>query len=85
MTQDKLRRVVTAAVVAGTLLIVILIGVLIYQAIRINVLENRIETVKEEIQEYNEKKADAENDLEYYESDVYQFLESIRLGLLDNP
>ena len=85
MTQDKLRRVVTAAVVAGTLLIFILIGVLIYQAIRINVLENRIETVKEEIQEYNEKKADAENDLEYYESDVYQFLESIRLGLLDNP
>ena len=41
MTQDKLRRMVTALTVAGTLLIVTLLGVLIFQWVKIGVQENR--------------------------------------------
>ncbi|MBQ9730228.1 MAG: hypothetical protein IJV80_05400 [Clostridia bacterium] len=85
MTQEKLRRVITAAVVAGTLLFIFLLGVIIYQTIRINVLNNRIEDTKEQITQYQESIEKGEHDLEYYESDVYKFLESIRLGLLENP
>lgn len=84
MTQEKLRRVVTAAVVACTILLVLLLGVIVYQAIKIKVLDNRIEDTKDKISEYQESIKKGENDLEYYESDVYQFLESIRLGLLEN-
>lgn len=85
MTQEKLRRVITASVVAGTLLFVFLLGVIIYQAIRISVLDKRIEATKEQITEYQQSIEKGEHDLEYYESDVYKFLESIRLGLLENP
>ncbi len=41
MTQEKLRRMVTALTVAGTLLIVTLLGVLIFQWVKIGVQENR--------------------------------------------
>lgn len=71
MTQEKLRRVVTAAAVAGTVLIVCLLLVIVYQIVRIVVLNNRIDKVEEEIQTQQEIKEQHENDLEYYLSDWY--------------
>ena len=71
MTQEKLRRVVTAAAVAGTVLIVCLLLVIVYQIVRIVVLNNRIDKVEEEIRTQQEIKEQHENDLEYYLSDWY--------------
>ena len=71
MSQEKLRRVVTAAALARTDLIVCLLLVIVYQIVRIVVLNNRIDKVEEEIQTQQEIKEQHENDLEYYLSDWY--------------
>ena len=49
MTQEKLKRVVTAAAVAGTLVVVCLLAVLLYQVIHIAVLNKRIKNVQKSI------------------------------------
>ena len=61
----------TAAAVAGTVLIVCLLLVIVYQIVRIVVLNNRIDKVEEEIRTQQEIKEQHENDLEYYLSDWY--------------
>lgn len=49
MTQDKIRKIITACVVACTTLFVFLLGVLLYQWIAIGVYNNRIEKTQAEI------------------------------------
>lgn len=71
MTQEKLKRVVTAAAVAGTLVIVCLLAVIVYQIVKIAVLDNRIKNSEEAITYLTEQKANQEDDLEYYLSDFY--------------
>ena len=71
MTQEKLKRVVTAAAVAGTLVVVCLLAVLLYQVIHIAVLNKRIKTVQNEIDYWTEMHETAENDLDHYLSDFY--------------
>ena len=56
MTQEKLKRVVTAAAVAGTLVVVCLLAVLLYQVIHIAVLNKRIKNVQKEIDYWTETK-----------------------------
>ena len=70
MTQEKLRRVVTAAVVAGTTLFVILLSVLVYQIITISVYNKRIAKVQEEIADLNTSVEQMEKDLNYYSSEL---------------
>lgn len=82
MTQDKMRKMITAIVVAATMLLVILLSVLIYQWITIGVYNKRIAEAEEAIEYYTEQNAAAENDLEYYESDFYKQLEAFKLGLI---
>lgn len=82
MTQDKMRKMITAIVAAATVLLVLLLSVLIYQWIKIAVLNNRIERVKAENAEYKQELAAGENDLEYYQSDFYKQLEAFKLGLI---
>ena len=48
MTQDKLRRIITACVVAGTTLLVVLLSVLIFQWVKLGVLNKRINKVSAE-------------------------------------
>ena len=71
MTQEKLRRIVTAAAVAGTILIVCLLAVIGYQIVKIIVLNNRIDKVDEDIASYEEMNQQNQNNLEYYLSDLY--------------
>ena len=82
MTQEKMRKLITAIVAGATLLLVILLSVLIYQWIKIAVLNNRIERVKADNAEYKQELATGENDLEYYQSDFYKQLEAFKLGLI---
>ena len=68
MTQEKLRKIIVACVVATTLLLVLLLGVLIYQWIRIGVLNSRIEQIEQENARLEETIAAGTKDAEYYES-----------------
>ena len=55
MTQEKLKRVVTAAAVAGTLIVVCLLAVIVYQIVHMIVLDNRIKKVEAETSYYEEQ------------------------------
>ena len=48
MTQEKMRKIITACVSAGTLLLVVLLSVLIYQWIKIGVLNNKLKKAEAE-------------------------------------
>lgn len=68
MTQEKLRKIITASVAAATLLLVFLFSYLIYQWITIAVLDKRIEKIEEENARLEEVLNSKESDLAYYES-----------------
>lgn len=69
MTQDKLRRIVTASVVAGITLLFVLLVTLIYQWITLGVLDNRIQKITAENQKYEQAIQKGTMDAEYYESE----------------
>lgn len=83
MAQDKMRKLIAACVVAGTALLVFLLGVLVYQWIAMGVNARREKKIQEEIAYYEQQLASAEGDLEYYESDYYKWLETIKLRDLE--
>ena len=68
MTQDKMRKLIVACAVAATLLLVLLLGVLIYQWIRIGVLNGRLQQIEQENARVEETIAQGTKDAEYYES-----------------
>ena len=72
MTQDKMRRVITACVAAATVLLTCLSVFIAYQWITIAVLNNREKTLKSEIKKLEESIELGEKDLEHYESELYK-------------
>ena len=54
MTQDKLRKVITACVSAATVLFVLLLSYLIYQWVSLSVLNKREKQLQFEIAEYEQ-------------------------------
>lgn len=82
MTQEKLRRVVTAAVVAGTTLFVILLSVLVYQIVTISVYNKRIEKIDSEIAELEQSIEKQESDLDYYSSELGKFWLAMEQGFV---
>ena len=68
MTQDKMRKLIVACAVAATLLLVLLLSVLVYQWIKIGVLNGRIEQIEQENARLEETIEQGKNDAEYYES-----------------
>ena len=83
MTQEKMRRIITACVCAATVLLVFLLGFLVYQLVTINVLNNRIEATKADIVYYEEKIEEGKDDLEYYQSDLGKYIEALKLGFIN--
>ena len=83
MTQDKMRKLISAIVAAATVLFVALLSYLIYQWITIAVLNKRIETAKENVAYYTQQRAEAENELDYKTSDLFRQLEAFKLGLIE--
>lgn len=71
MTQDKMRRIITACVSAATVLLVFLLGFLIYQWITIGVLNKKIAKAEADVAYWEQELAEAETDLEFYESEFY--------------
>jgi len=70
MTQEKLKRIVTAAAVAGTLLIVSLLGVIVYQLIEGAILDKRISDAEKEKARLEKVIEQKEGDLYYFESEL---------------
>ena len=67
MTQDKMRKVITACVSAATVLFVLLLSYLIYQWISLSVLEKREQQLEQEIKELEQQLEDGEIELGFYE------------------
>lgn len=78
MTQDKMRKTITAVVVAATLLLVILLSVLIYQWVTIGVLNRRKAKLETEIGALEQQKQEKQLDAEWYEAN--KFLLAIENG-----
>lgn len=70
MTQDKMRRTITACVSAATVLLVFLFGFLCYQWITSAVLDNRIEKIEKEIAALEQTNAEKEDELSFLESEM---------------
>ena len=71
MTQDKLRRVITACVSAATALLVFLLGFLVYQWITIATLNKKIEKAEAEVAYWEQECAKSEGTADYYENEFY--------------
>ncbi len=83
MTQDKMRRIVTACVSAATVLLVLLLGVLVYQWIKMGVQDKKIKETKKEIVQLEEDLEQAETLKDQYLSDFYLQWRLEELGLLE--
>ncbi len=70
MTQDKMRRIITACVSAATLLFVILVAFLVYQWITGAVLDNRIEKLQKANAELEEINNELNNYANYLETPI---------------
>ena len=68
MTEEKMRKVITASVVAATTLIVFLLAVLVYQWITLGVLNNRKDKLLQENAALEEQIQKGGETAEYYES-----------------
>ena len=84
MTQDKMRRIITACVSATTALLVFLMCFLIYQWIHMAVLDHEIKKVNDEIAYRTEIVEQKKYDAEYYESQFYLEMAWRRLQELEN-
>ncbi len=72
MTQEKMRRVITACVAAATVLLTCLTAFIAYQWITIAVLNKREKALQKDISHYEEVIKQDQKDLEYYESSLYK-------------
>ena len=68
MTQEKMRRIITASAVSATLLLVFLLSFLVYQWVQIAVYNNRIKKLERENARLEEQLQEGTKDAEYYES-----------------
>ena len=82
MTQEKMRKVITACVSAATVLLVLLFSYLIYQWVTISVLNDRIAEAEEAVSSWQEIVNQGGSDLEYYESQEYLQKALIELQML---
>lgn len=82
MSREKLLRVVTASAVAGTVLFVTLLSVLIYQFVKIDVYNKRIDKVNQEISSLTEENETLGEDLQFYNSEFGKFFLALEKGFI---
>lgn len=70
MTQDKMRKIITASVSAATVLLVFLVGFVCYQWITMAVLNNRKEKLEKENARYEQMNMDMKDELSFLESEM---------------
>lgn len=67
LTEEKVRKIVTGATVAGVLLIVFLVAILIVQFVQIGIVNQKRAEYNALIEQYNEMIESGENSLELLE------------------
>ena len=72
MTQDKMRRVITAIVSACTVLLTILSVFLIYQWVTMAILDKKIKAEQTKIEYWTNKIETDQDMLDHLESDLYK-------------
>ncbi len=72
MTEEKLKKTVVGMVVAGTVLVVLLLCVMLYQFVSMGVKQAQINSLNAQIQEYEEKKAKLEEEYGIVLGDEYK-------------
>ena len=72
MTQDKMRRVITAIVSACTVLLTILSVFLIYQWVTMAILDKKIKAEQAKIEYWTNKIETDQDMLDHLESDLYK-------------
>ena len=82
MTQEKMRKVITALASAATVLLITLFSYLIYQWVTIAVYNKRIDKLETEIAQLEAIVEQAKFDLEYYESEFYLTQKVLELEML---
>ena len=82
MTQEKMRKVITACVSAATVLLTVLLSYLIYQWVTIAVCSKRIDKLETEIAQLEQVVAMGKMDAEYYESEFYLSQKVLELQIL---
>ena len=82
MTQEKMRKVISACVSVATVLFVLLLSYLIYQWVTISVLNKRIEAAKAEVKKWEEIVAKGEEDERFFGSQEYLKQAIIELQML---
>lgn len=85
MTQEKLRKVVTAVTVAATALLVFLLAVIVYQVVTMCVLTNREKELEEENKKLQQQIDENTLDAEYYESVIGKEWLAFQNGFIRNP
>lgn len=82
MTQEKMRKVITACVSAATVLLILLFSYLIYQWVTIGILNKRIAKAEAEVKYWEEIVEKGGSDLDYYASEEYLKQALIELQML---
>ena len=82
MTQEKMRKVITACVSAATVLLVTLLSYLIYQWVTIAVYNKRIDKLETEIAQLQQIVDLGKMDLEYYQSEYFLKEKALELQIL---
>ena len=82
MTQEKMRKVITACVSAATVLLVLLFSYLVYQWVTIGVLNKRIAEAEAGVAYWEEIVAKGEEDERYFGSEEYLKQAILELQLL---
>lgn len=69
MSEEKMRRTVAGMVIAGTLLVVMLLAVIVYQFVSMGQKRAKAAELQEEIKYYQELKDQKEEELGVYQTD----------------
>lgn len=80
MNEEKRNRIAAALTVSTVLLTVILVAVIIYQLVTISVISNRRKKLQAEYNYYLTQLENAENDLNYLQSEQYLRDLALQLG-----
>ncbi len=83
MTQDKMRKVITACVSAATVLLVFLLSFLVYQWITIATLNKRIAKAEAEVAYWEQECERSEGTADFYEDEFYLKWALEKLELLE--
>ena len=78
--EEKSRRIATAGIVAGVLIVLFLAVVLIVQFVQIGVANKESERLQKEIDRFEQLVSQQERDLGYYESELGRYHQALEQG-----